>query len=70
MASTAKSVAGIVPGLMSVGLVGRTLKFIPSEKELKGRAKMKPLKIIPLFVDVAVGVPLIGATSGMIAKLP
>ena len=68
--STAKSVAGIVPGLMSVGLVARTLKFIPSEKELKGKKKAKPMKIIPLFAEVAVGIPLIGATAGMVAKLP
>ena len=69
MAGTAKSVAGIVPGVMAIGLLGRTLKFLPSEKDL-GKAKAKPLKIVPLFVEVAVGVPLIGATAGMVAKLP
>ena len=68
--STAKSVAGIIPGVMAVGLLGRTLKYLPTEKELKGKAKMKPMKIVPLFVEVAVGVPLIRATAGMVAKLP
>lgn len=70
MASTAKTVAGIIPGVMSIGLLGRTLKFLPSEKELKGKKKGKPVKIVPLFAEVAVGVPLIGATVGMVAKLP
>lgn len=69
MTSTAKSVAGIIPGVMSIGLLGRTLKYLPSEKELKGK-KPKAMKIVPLFVDIAVGVPLIGATAGMVAKLP
>ena len=69
MASTAKSVAGIIPGVMSIGLLGRTLKFIPSEEELKGK-KPKVKKIVPLFAEVVVGVPLIGITAGMVAKLP
>jgi len=68
--STAKAVAGIVPGVMAVGLLGRSLKYLPSEKELKGKGKMKPVKIVPLFAEIAVGVPLIGATAGMVAKLP
>jgi len=66
---TAKAIAGIIPGVMSIGLLGRTLKFLPSEKELKGK-KGKPMKIVPLFAEIAVGVPLIGATAGMVAKLP
>jgi len=69
MASTAKSVAGIIPGVMAIGLLGRTLKFLPSEKELKGK-KPKAKRIVPLFADIAVGVPLIGATAGMVSKLP
>ena len=69
MASTAKTVAGIIPGVMAIGLLGRTLKYIPTEKELKGKKKVKPMKIVPLFVDVAVGVPLIGATATMVGKL-
>jgi len=69
MASTAKAIVGVVPGIMSIGLLGRTLKFLPSKKELEGKVKMKPMKIVPLFAEIAVGVPLIGATSGMINKL-
>ncbi len=68
--STAKSVAGIIPGVMAVGLLGRTLKYLPTEKELKGKAKMKPMKIVPLFAEVVISVPLIGAAAGMVAKLP
>jgi len=68
--SMEKSIMKVVPGMMSLGLLGRTLKFIPSEKELKGKKKPKPMKIVPLFAEVAVGVPLISATAGMVNKLP
>jgi len=64
---TVKSVAGIIPGVMSIGLAGKSLKFLPNGKKLK---KAKPKKIVPLFIDVAVGVPLIKTTAGMVAKLP
>ncbi len=68
--STVKAVAGIVPGVMAVGLLGESLKYLPSEKQLKGEGKMKPMKMVPLFVKVMVGVPLIKATAGMVGKLP
>ena len=76
--STAKAVAGIIPGVMAVGLLGRTMSYLPTEmkvpakagtKELSGKAKPKPLKTVKMFTEIAVGVPLIGATAGMVAKL-
>ena len=70
MTSTAKAVAGIVPGVMSVALLGESLKFLPSKKELEGKKKAKPKKMVKSFVNIMVGVPLIGATAGMVAKLP
>lgn len=68
--STAKTVAGVVPGIMSVGLVARSLKYLPSEKEMKGKSKTNSFKPVRMFTDVALGVPLIGATSSMVNKLP
>lgn len=67
--STAKSVAGIIPGVMSIGLLGRTMSYLPTEKELKGETKMKPMKPVKMFTEIMIGVPLIGATAGMINKL-
>lgn len=68
--STVKAVAGIVPGVMAIGLLGRSLKYLPTEKELKGDVKIKPMKTVKLFTEIAIGVPLIGTTAGMVAKLP
>ena len=72
MASTAKTVMGIVPGVMSLGLVSESLKMLPSEKDLKGKKKKSPSpkKIVKGFTTIAIGVPLIGATSGMVNALP
>ncbi len=70
MASTAKTVMGIVPGVMSLGLLGESMKMLPSEKELKGKEKYKPKKMIKGFTTIMIGIPLIGATAGMVNKLP
>lgn len=68
--STAKAIAGVVPGLMAVSLVGRTISYLPKDKELKGKVKPKPMKPIQMFTEIAVGVPFVGATAGMVNKLP
>jgi len=67
--STAKSVAGIVPGVMSIGLLGESLKMLPSEKDMK-KGKISPKKMIKGATTMLVGIPLIGATAGMVNKLP
>jgi len=67
--STVKAVAGVIPGVMALGLLGRTLKYLPTDKELSGKAKPKPMKTVKMFTEIAVGVPLIGATAGMVNKL-
>jgi len=68
--STAKTVAGIIPGVMSLGLLGESMKMLPSKKGLKGKKKQKPKKMIKGFTKIMVGVPLIGATSEMVNALP
>lgn len=68
--STAKTVAGIVPGVMAVGLLGESMKMLPGKKGWKGKKKQSPKKLIKGFTTIAIGVPLIGATAGMVNTLP
>ncbi len=72
MASTAKTVMGIVPGVMSLGLLGESMKMLPSKKEWEGKKKKSPSpkKMIKGFTTIMIGIPLIGATAGMVNKLP
>jgi len=60
-----KSIVSIVPGVMSIGLLGNTLQVLPK----KGK-KVKPQKMVNVFATTMIGVPLIGSTSNMISKLP
>ena len=68
--STAKTVAGIIPGVMSLGLLSESMKMLPSKKEWKGKKKQKPKKLVKGFTKIMIGVPLIGATAGMVNTLP
>ena len=65
--STAKSIAGVVPGLMALGLVGESLKTV---KDIGKEKKVSPKDTIKLGVKVLVGVPIIGAVSTQINALP
>jgi len=72
--SAAKNIAGVIPGVMALGLVGEVMKNIPSEKDLgkKGLNKkgFEPNKQIKSSMKILVGVPLIGAVAGQVNKLP
>ncbi len=68
--STAKSIMGVVPGVMSLSLVAESMKMIPTKNGLKGKKEMKPMKMVKGFTKIMIGIPLIGATAGMINKLP
>ncbi len=72
MASTAKAVMGIVPGVMSLGLLGESMKMLPGKGEWEGKKKKSPSpkKIVKGFTTIMIGVPLISATSGMVNALP
>lgn len=65
MVSFHKPVAAIIPGMMSLALVGKSAKI--AEDSLKGKAKVDD--IIKGATGILVGVPLIGAVAGSIAKL-
>jgi len=67
--STAKSIAGIVPGLQAAALVGANLKTMdyylqPRKKKKKGMGKM-----VKMGVGNLIAIPLIGASSQMINEL-
>ncbi len=66
--STAKTIAGVIPGVMSLGLVGESLKMLPTEKDIKTE-NISPKKMIKGATTMLVGIPLIGATAGMVNKL-
>ena len=73
MTDFTKSVAGVIPGMMSLSLVGKSAKLVPqlmakpTDDSLKG--KTKPGDFIKGSMDILVGVPLIGAVAGSVAKL-
>ena len=73
MASTAQSIARIIPGVMSLGLVGEAIKTIPKMDKLgkpkKGDMKKRDAQFLKSTVKVLVGVPLVGIVAGQVGKL-
>jgi hypothetical protein len=63
--STAKNIAGIVPGVMALGLVGESMKMLPSKKK-----KPSSKKFLKGFTTMAIGVPMVGITAGMVNEIP
>ena len=68
-----KSVAGLVPGMMSLAVVGHTAKMIPQDWSPKGMKNYNSKKatgnLIKGFTGIMIAVPMIGATAGMVNKL-
>jgi len=64
-----KVVAGLIPGFMTLGLVGQTSKMIPKDWGPKEIEKINSKDMIKGFVPIMMGVPLIGATSKMVSTL-
>ena len=65
MASFHKPVAEIIPGMMSLALVGKSAKM--ADDSLKGKSKKGDF--IKGSVDVLVGVPMIGAVANSVGAL-
>lgn len=65
---TTINVARVVPGLMAITLVGQSTKMLP--KKWGGKTNKKDtLKFLKGFSGIVIGVPLVGATSNIVAKL-
>jgi hypothetical protein len=69
-----KTILKPVPGMMALGVLGKTIPknsdFGMGKKKKKGK-KNRSNRIIPRgFMDVMIGVPAISATSTMINDLP
>jgi len=67
--SFTKPIAGLIPGFMALGLVGQSVKTVPKNWGPKGVQKVNSKKMIKGFVPIMIGVPLIGATAGMVSGL-
>ena len=65
-----KSVAGIIPGMMALSLVGHTVQTIPKDWGPKGVKKVGSKNMIKGFVPIMIGVPMVGVVSTQIAALP
>lgn len=65
----AKQVAGLVPGLMSLSLVGHTAKMIPKDWGPNGIKKVDPLHMVKGFTGLMVGIPMVRVVSGQVAGL-
>jgi len=71
MVSTAKAVAGIIPGVMSMGLLGESMKTLPNWDDLqKGRSKKHDAQFLKSATNILVGVPLVGVVAGQVNALP
>ncbi len=66
----AKPVASLVPGLMSLSLVGHTAKMVPRDWSPKGMKKVDPLHMVKGFTGIMVGIPMVGIVSNQVAALP
>lgn len=76
MASFHKPVAEAIPGIMSLALVGKSFKMIPSfdmiSKDIDKPSKKKKdsnKNFIKGSTEILIGIPLIGAVASSIAKL-
>jgi len=71
--TTAKSIAGIVPGIASLGIMGRSIQMLPKtwdQKGLKKHSKNFKSKYIGGFVDIAATTPMVGIMANQVAALP
>ena len=62
-------VAHLIPGMMSLSLLGRSTQMIPKQYWGNGKKKRKETSMIKGFTEIMIGVPMIGATAGMVSGL-
>lgn len=62
------SVGHMIPGMMSLSLLGRSTQMIPHQY-WGGKQKSKKTSTLKGFTEIMIGAPLIGATAGMVSGL-
>ena len=69
--STAKTIAGIVPGLQATALVGANLKELDFDLKPKRRKNKDQIKkIVRMGTTNLIGIPLIGASASAVNLIP
>lgn len=61
------NVAGLIPGMQSLAVVGKSMEFIPKEGK-KGK-KVSSKKMIKGFTEIMVGTAMIQPTANIVSKL-
>jgi len=64
-----KPIISLVPGMMSLALLGETVKTIPKNWGPKGVKKIDHKKTIKGFTGIMIGVPMIKVVSTSVASL-
>lgn len=59
----------MIPGMMSLSLLGRSTQMIPHQYWGNGKKKGKDKNMIKGFTGIMIGVPFVGATAGMVSGL-
>ncbi len=64
------AVANLIPGVMSLSVLGRSTQMIPRNSFWgNGKKKANGKKMIGGFANIMMGVPMIGIVSGQVAAL-
>lgn len=64
-----KSIAGVIPGVMSLSLLGHSMQMIPKEFGGKADSKKGTANFLKGFTGVMVGIPMIKSVSTSVAAL-
>ena len=64
-----KNISGLIPGFMSLGVVGKSIQVIPTNWGPKGVKKVKNEDMIKSFTKVMIGIPVIKQVSTSVAAL-
>lgn len=64
-----KSVAGLIPGFMALGVVGKSMHTVPKNWGPKGVQKVGSKSMVKGFVPIIVGTAMIKPVSGMVSAL-
>ena len=64
-----KSVAGMVPGFMALGVLGKSVQMVPKNWGPKGMKKVGTKDLIGGFVPIIAGTAMIKPVANMVSAL-